>query len=108
MTKWFETLIVLLRGLINEAPYKIFIFISPVLLIITLAWGKYFKLFFVFFLYSIVGIIFRHAVKDLRGRIKEVNPNNFNKKNLWLTSIYQIVNMGLVVALVMIIFKIYN
>lgn len=105
-TDWFKTFIDHLRSLVKEAPYMIFIFISPIFLLIGLIWQKYFYLFVVFFLYSVVGIIWRHAVKDFRGRIKEVYeklPEKYNKINLWLTGVYQLVNLVFVIILVVIV-----
>lgn len=98
-----------LRGLVKESPYIIFIYISPILLIITLIWWhEYIKFFFIFFLYSIFGIIWRHFIKDIRGRIKESYPIEiFTKINLWLTGIYQIVNILVVITLVVLMLKLY-
>jgi len=94
--------------IIEKPPYLIFIFVSPVLLIITLIWQKYFNLFFIFFIYSVVGIIFRHAVKDFRSRLEKVfDSKKFQMLNLWLTGVYQIVNLILAIALIMIIVKNY-
>jgi len=102
-TDLFKSFMDHLRGLVNEPPYKIFIFISPILLVITLIWQKYFVLFFIFFLYSVFGLVWRHAVKDFRGRIEKVYENKeFNKINLLLTGIYQLVNIALVIVLVII------
>jgi len=36
----------------------------------------------------------------LRGRLKEKYPERFNGINLWLTGLYQIINIGLIIYLV--------
>src|SRR3989338_9334865 len=90
-----------LKELIKEPPYLMFYFISSVLLIISLVWQeKYFGLFFILLIYSTIGVVWRHATKDLRGRLKEKYPERFNGINLWLTGLYQIINIGLIIYLV--------
>ena len=79
----------------------------PILFIITLIWKKYVEFFLVFFLYSVLGVIWRHAVKDFRGRLRDSFPEKFTKINLWLTSIYQLVNLILFGVLAVIIIKLY-
>jgi len=95
-----------LKDLIKEPPYLMFYFVSSILLIISLIWREnYFKFFFILLIYSMVGVVLRHAVKDFRGRIKELYEKSlerFNKINLWLTGIYQLLNLILVIVLVII------
>jgi len=100
MPEWLKDFMKYLRGLINEAPYKIFIFISPVFLITALIWQRYVEIFFIFFCYSIFGIVWRHAIKDVRGRIQKIYHVDFNKINLWLTGFYQIINVVIIAALI--------
>ncbi|OGZ74735.1 MAG: hypothetical protein A2998_02860 [Candidatus Staskawiczbacteria bacterium RIFCSPLOWO2_01_FULL_37_25b] len=117
-TELFKAFVDHLKSLIKEPPYSIFIFISPILLIITLFWRDYFEIFIIFFFYSVFGIVFRHAVKDFRGRIKESCKNNkitsldsdkkFTRIDLWLTGIYQSVNLVLVVVLIVIIIILFT
>lgn len=47
-----------------------------------------------------VGVVWRHATKDLRGRLKDQYPDKFNKINLWLTGIYQLLNLVFIVVLI--------
>ena len=94
-----------LKELIKEPPYLMFYFISSVLLIISLVWQeKYFGLFFILLIYSTIVVVWRHATKDLRGRLKEKYPDKFNTINLWLTSIYQLINIVLIIFLVILLF----
>ncbi len=94
-----------LKELIKEPPYLMFYFVSSVLLVISLIWKKeYFGLFFVLLIYSMIGVVWRHATKDLRGRLKEKYPVRFDTINLWLTGIYQLINIALVIYLVVSLF----
>ncbi len=94
-----------LRGLIKEPPYLVLFFVSTILLIISSFCPKYFYTFLAMFLYSIFGIVWRHAIKDIRGRLKEAYPNNFSKNNFWLTSAYQFINLMAVCALILVIVR---
>ena len=90
-----------LRDLIDKPPYLMSYFTSSFLLIISLLrQEKYFGLFFILLIYSTIGVVWRHATKDLRGRLKEKYPERFNGINLWLTGLYQIINIGLIIYLV--------
>jgi hypothetical protein len=95
-----------LRGLIKEPPYLAFFFVSTILLIVIFFRPiTYYHTFLAFFLYSIFGIIFRHAIKDIRGMLKEAYPNNFSKKNLWLTLSYHLINLIAVFVLIFVIIR---
>jgi len=90
-----------LKDLIKEPPYLMFYFVSSILLIISLIWREnYFGFFFILLIYSMVGVVWRHATKDLRGRLKERYPDKFNKINLWLTGIYQLLNLVFIIVLI--------
>ena len=90
-----------LRDLTKEPPYLMFYFVSCILLIISLIWREgYFWFFSILLIYSMIGVVWRHATKDLRGRLKERYPDKFKKINLWLTGTYQLVNLALVIILV--------
>lgn len=98
-----------LKDLIEKPPYLMFYFVNSILSMISLIWKeKYFGLFFVLLVYSMIGVVWRHATKDLRGRLKEKYPkkypNRFNTINLWLTGVYQMINIALVVCLVILLF----
>ena len=93
-----------LKDVIKEPPYLMFYFVSSVFLIISLIWQeKYFCIFLILLIYSMIGVVWRHAIKDVRGRLKEKYPNKFSTINLWLTGIYQLVNITLVIFLVILL-----
>lgn len=93
-----------LKDLIEKPPYLMSYFVNSVLLMISLIWKeKYFGLFFVLLVYSMIGVVWRHATKDLRGRLKEKYPNRFKTIDLWLTGVYQMINIALVVCLVILL-----
>lgn len=99
-----------LMELFDKPPYLMFFFVSSVFLMVSLIWqGKYFEIFFILLIYSMFGVVWRHATKDVRGRIQESCKNNlekFNKKNLLLTTVYQVINLILIVALIIVLFHI--
>lgn len=93
-----------LKDLIKEPPYLMFYFVSSVFLIISLIWREdYIRIFLTLLIYSMIGVVWRHATKDLRGRLKERYPVNFNTNNLWLTTIYQLVNLTLIIILIIVL-----
>jgi hypothetical protein len=106
MFNWLEVFINKLSGLLKEAPYLLLIFVSSLLLIVSILQQKYFEIFLRIFLFSVFGVIWRHAIKDLRGRLNESfnsPPEKFTKINLWLTGFYQLVNVIVVIFLVILI-----
>ena len=104
---FLQTCVNHLKDIIDNPPYLVFLFIGFVLSIISFFWQKDYIVFsFVILIYSIIGNVWRHATKDVRGRIKEFykeSPKKFNKINLWLTTIYQLINILLVILLVIIL-----
>lgn len=94
-----------LRALIKEPPYLVFFFVAAILLIIGALRPQCFYVFLAIFLYSVVGVIWRHAVKDTRGILKSSYPNNFSKINLCLTLAYHCINLAAVLTLIFIIVR---
>jgi hypothetical protein len=94
-----------LKELINEPPYLVSFFVSTILLILSLIHLKYFNTFLAVFLYSLLGVVWRHAVKDSRGWIERVYPDKASKTNFWITIIYQIANLIIVGVLIVVIVK---
>lgn len=102
---WLKTFMDHLRDLITGPPYLVFFFVSTILLIISLFRSEYLYTILAVFLYSIFGVVWRHAVKDIRGWIENVYKDNFQKKNFGLTVIYQLVNLIAVVVLIVVIVR---
>lgn len=102
---WLKVFMDHLRGLIKEPPYLVIFFVSTILLIANFFRPIYFYIFLAIFLYSIFGLIWRHAVKDIRGKLKEAYPNNFPKKDLWLTLAYHFINLIVVFMLIFVIVR---
>jgi len=104
-SNWLKEFMDHLRGLIKEPPYLPIFFVSTILLIVNSFRPIYFNTFLAIFLYSIFGVIWRHAVKDIRGMLAKAYPNNFSKKNLWLTSVYHFINLIAVFVLIFVIVR---
>ena len=94
-----------LRALIKEPPYLAFFFVAAVLLIIGAFQPQFFYVFLAIFLYSVVGVVWRHAVKDIRGRLKALFKDQVSKINLYLTLAYQLINLTAVFLLIFVIVR---
>ena len=111
--KWFEKFIDNLAKLLKEPPYHLFLFIGSVFVLTTLIFQKNFEQTWTFFLYSIGGIMWRYAEKDIIGPLSEYltpkklcvekdtvePPRKYQKSDFWIRSIYHIGNFGLFFAL---------
>jgi flagellar biosynthesis protein FlhB len=104
-SNWLKAFMDHLRDLLKGPPYLVFFFASTVIIIFNLFRPIHFYTFLAIFLYSIFGVVWRHAVKDIRGRFKELYPNNYLKKEFWFTSAYQIINLIAVGALIFVIVR---
>jgi hypothetical protein len=102
---WFKTFMDHLRGLIKEPPYLTLFFVSTILVIISLFRPIQLYTFLAVFFYSIFGLVWRHAVKDMRGKFKDAYPNKYVKIDLWLTATYHFVNLIVVVLLIVVIVR---
>jgi len=99
----------ILEKLIEKPPYLMFYFVSSVLLIVSLIRREdYFYYFLILLLYSMVGVIWRHATKDFGGRLEERYPNKSKNINFWRAAIYQLINIILVIILVILLFSFWN
>jgi hypothetical protein len=85
-----------LERLLEKPPYWIFLFISTFFVIVSLISQNHFKEIWAFFLYSVVGTLWRHAEKDISGSVK--NPQN-RYFELTRRSIYHIGNLALLIVL---------
>lgn len=63
--QWLEKFIDNLAKLLREPPYLIFLFISAVLVFVSILSNRYFEQVWLFFLYSTVGTIWRYIEKDV-------------------------------------------
>jgi hypothetical protein len=82
-----------LRKILEYPPYLIFVFVSAIFVCITLIKGNYFEQIWIFFLYSVIGSIWRYIEKDImRNVLKE------GQVKTWLV-IYHIGNFFLFFAL---------
>lgn len=99
----------ILKELIKEPPYLMFYFVSSVLLIVSLIWREgYFYYFLILLLYSMVGVIWRHATKDFGGKLEKRYPDKSKNINFWRVAIYQLINIILIFILVVLLFLSWN
>jgi len=54
-----------LKGVLGKPPYLVFIFVGAVFVVISLISGNYFNRTWIFFLYSVAGLIWRYIEKDI-------------------------------------------
>lgn len=86
---WFKKFLEGLRQFITiEPPYWTFLYISVVLVTISLLNQHFFKETWAFFLYSAIGTLWRHANKDLPWKDDSIRR-----------IVYHIVNLGLILGL---------
>ncbi len=91
MSTWFKSFIDSLERLLEKPPYLIFVFIGAVFVIISLISKHNFEKMWVFFLYSVVGTIWRYIERDFISPLK--------KYNLLVRIVYHLGNLGLLIAL---------
>lgn len=95
MSEWFKSFIDSLERLIEKPPYLIFFFTGSVFVIISLITKYNFEKMLVFLLYSVGGIIWRYAEKDMVRPLKEKYP----KSEFWIRAVYHLGNFALFIAL---------
>lgn len=102
MTEWMNNLIGSLERLIEKPPYLIFVFIGSILVIISLYLNFGYERAWIFFLYSVGGLIWRYAEKDLKSVFIKVNEKN----DLIVRCIYHVGNIGLFILLIYFLYSI--
>ena len=102
---WLNTFTNRLADLVKEAPYLVIFFVSTIFVIISLFRSTQFYTFLAVFLYSAFGLVWRHAVKDIRGWVGKDYPDKSSKINFWLTVAYQFVNLVAVAGLIFVIVR---
>lgn len=108
MTEFIKRFMDNLKEILDKPPYLIFVFVGSVFLAISIATQNDVAQSLVFFLYATSGAVWRHATKDLRGRLREAYPQKFIQIELWGVGIYQFVNLALVVWLVIVMLKLFT
>lgn len=88
---WFEKFIDQLAKLLKEPPYLLFVFISAILVIISIISQRFFDQTWTFFLYSIGGTIWRYIERDFLSTFEK--KYNFVHARLIVISIYHIGNL---------------
>lgn len=90
----FEKFVDNLAKLLDKPPYLWFAFIGAVFVIVSIASGRYFDQIWIFFLYSVIGVMWRYSERDFLRFLED------NKKLKFTTIvIYHIGNIGLLFAL---------
>jgi hypothetical protein len=77
-----------LKGLLNEPPYLLFVFIGAVFVLVSLLFQRNFYETWVFLLYSVAGTIWRYAERDI---LKNVLKSEWQKSASVV--LYHLVNM---------------
>ena len=94
-----------LRDLENGPPFLAIFFVATLFLLGTFIRSDNFYIFLAIFLFSLFGIIWRHAIRDTRDRIKAISEVNFPKNNLQLILVYHFVNLIFLGVLIYIIVR---
>ncbi|NCO24956.1 hypothetical protein GW901_00315 [Candidatus Parcubacteria bacterium] len=88
--QWLEKFIDNLANLLKEPPYLVFLFIGAVLVFVSILTNRYFEQVWLFFLYSIIGTIWRYIEKDVYK-----NVFTTDKQKAIVISIYHLGNIVL-------------
>lgn len=88
--QWLEKFIDNLSNLLKEPPYLIFLFIGAVLVLVSILSNRYFEQSWLFFLYSIIGTIWRYIEKDVKK-----NVFTTDRQKVVVISIYHLGNIAL-------------
>jgi hypothetical protein len=105
MSTWFKSFIDSLERLIEKPPYLLFFFVGAVFIVVSLISKYNFEKMWVFFLYSVVGIIWRYAEKDIMKPLieklsdKKLTDKKYSSSELWIRILYHIGNLVLLIAL---------
>lgn len=88
--QWLEKFIDNLTKLLKEPPYLVFLFIGALLVFISILSNRHFEQVWLFFLYSVIGTMWRHIEKDVyanvfaKGRQKAVVVSIYHLGNIVL------------------------
>lgn len=105
MSEWFKGFIDSLERLIEKPPYLIFFFVGAVFVAISLITKYNFDKMWIFFLYSVVGIMWRYAEKDIMNPLveklsdKKPEGKRYSSSELWIRAVYHVGNFLLLVGL---------
>ena len=101
----------------KDPPFMSFFFLSSIFLMIAIGQKQYPKILFIFFLYSVFGLVWRHATKDIRALLRDEllpkkklseepyakktdDEKDYIKKNFRLTIAYQIINIVITLSVI--------
>lgn len=111
----------ILKDILGHPPYLVFVFVTSVFMVVSMVTQHYYDQSLILFVYSVFGAVWRHVVKDIRGRHKDRRWDDEHKKfkdadsekahkrfNFWLTLFYQVINTSVVIALVIFILKVFT
>lgn len=101
MSNWISNFIYNLKEILGKPPYLIFVFISAVFVVVSMIWNRNFSQVWIFFLYSIVGAVWRYIEKDVDSGISKIIKEDKAKiSHLIIISIYHVGNIILLVVLI--------
>ena len=91
----------ILKEILLWPCYLVFVFIGAILLIISLFTNNYIEQIWIFFIYSITGLVWRYIEKDIDSGIQEIIAEDKNKKisHLVVIVIYHLGNIALLLSL---------
>ncbi len=99
---WFDNFISSLERLIEKPPYLIFVFIGSAFLIISLITGSGYDRSWIFLLYSVGGMMWRYAEKDLVRPLRQ----KYSNADFWIRVVYHMGNLALFIGLLITFIKI--
>jgi hypothetical protein len=112
MWKWLTTFIIELGKMISGPPYLAYLFISPILVIVSMLTNSFFEYTWTLLVFSLTGAMWRHIEKDVDSQLTKwliekylvtQKPNIEMLKlrvKLIIVVIYQAVNILLLAGLI--------
>lgn len=110
LTKFIEAA----KAVLDHPPYLIFVFLTSVFMFVSTITSHFYEQSLILFLYSIFGAVWRHVIKDIRGRHKDLRwdeekkfykspkaGEEYKRFNFWLTLTYQIINVAWTIVVVL-------
>lgn len=86
-----------LKEIIDKPPYLIFLFIGAVLVFVSIVSDRYFWQVWIFFLYSVVGTIWRYSEKDTRNNV--LKEDEHKKTSIVIYHLFNIILLTVLITL---------
>lgn len=81
-TQWFEKFMQILKEILEKPPYLVFVFIGTIFMVISIITNNFLNQNLIFFIYSVIGLVWRYIEKDVEGGLRNYIQNKKDRENL--------------------------